>query len=321
MRKVRAGSPVAQAIVTLTLNPALDLCFEIDRLAPTRKLRGDHLRRDPGGGGINVARVVQRLGGTATAVFPAGGPTGERLRGLLAAEGLRMDVVPVSGETRESFAATERSSARQYRFVLPGERLTAAERDRVLRRVEARLRGALLVASGSAPPGTPRGFYARLAAKARAAGARLALDASGDALADGLSRGVWLVKPNVDELETLVGAALPEVAGRLEACQRLVTERRAELVALSMGPEGALLVAAGGAWRADAPPVEAISAVGAGDSFVGGLVWAFATGASAPEALRWAVAAGSAALLAPGVQLCRASDVRRLRRAVSVKPL
>jgi 6-phosphofructokinase 2 len=307
----------AARIATVTLNPAVDLSFELDRLTPTQKLRCDHLRRDPGGGGINVARVIRRLGGEALAIFPAGGPTGDRLGALLDRERTPRLTIPVGAETRESFAAEERATGDQYRFVMPGERLQAAEWRAVLAAVAAQT-PQILVASGSLPPGVPVGVYGRLARSCKSAGCKLVLDAASAPLAEGLAAGVWLAKPNVAELEEISGASLPDTARRLAACRSLVASGAAELVALSMGAEGALLVCAEGAWRAQPPALNPVSTVGCGDSFVGGLVYALAAGSDHPVALGWAVAAGTAASLAEGTQLCFLADVRRLRRETIV---
>jgi 6-phosphofructokinase 2 len=149
----------------------------------------------------------------------------------------------------------------------------------------------------------------------------LALDASGPALRRALDVGVWLVKPNLTELEELVGATLPDLDSRADACRAVIDAGGAEMVALSMGGEGALLVTRGEAWQAVAPTVSPVSTVGAGDSFTAGLVAALAAGATRPEALGRAVAAGTAALLAPGTQLCRSADAQTLARRVRVERL
>jgi 6-phosphofructokinase 2 len=310
----RETSPGA---VTLTMNPAIDLCATVDRLAPTRKLRCHDLRRDPGGGGINVARAMRRLGGRALAVFPAGGPTGARLEAMLRAERAPHRALRIAGETREDFTAQVAATGEQYRFVLPGPRVSRAECAAVLDLLGAlQPKPQILVASGSLPPGAPISFYGRLAAFARGEGIRLALDAAGPALRHGLAAGVWLVKPSLAELEELAAAALPDLESRLGACRRLVETNAAELVALSMGAEGALLVDADEAWLAPAPRIAPLSTVGAGDSFTAGLVRALASGAATPSALAEAVAAGSAALLAPGTQLCRPADVQSLLKRI-----
>lgn len=316
MTRARAAAPV---IATLTLNPAVDLSAAVDRLEAERKLRCHDLRRDPGGGGINVARVIRRLGGQALAVFVAGGVGGERLRALLAAERVPVAVVTTQAETRENFTAHDLATGQEYRFVMPGEPLRTAEQGQVL----ALLRGLtpapeILVLSGSLPPGFPVAVHERLIRQARRAGVRVVLDASGPALKAGLAAGAWLVKPNLKELEELCGRPLPDLASRLAACREIIAAGGATLVALSLGREGALLVSGQGAWRAPPLDIAPVSTIGAGDSFLAGLVWALARGLAPPEALRWATATASATLLAPGTSLCRRPDVLRLRKGVSV---
>lgn len=307
-------------IATVTANPSVDVCVAVDRVLPQRKLRCGPPRRDPGGGGLNAARVIRRLGGDPGVIFAAGGDSGQRLQGLVRDEKLTCYVVPIAGDTREDFTADERTSGDQYRFVLPGPRLTAAESDQLLEAVWTLTpHPDLILASGSLPRGVASGFYGRLAMRAREAGRRFAVDASGSALRAALSAGVWMAKPNLAELEELVGTALPTQDQRVAACQSIVARGRAEVVALTLGAEGALLVTAGGVWRAPAIDVTVVSAIGAGDSFMGAFVWAVANAEPLPEAFRWAVAAGAAALTAEGTQLCRAADTRRLKQKVCVQ--
>lgn len=312
----------APRIVTLTPNPALDLSTTVDRVEPVRKLRCDAPRFDPGGGGINVARVLSRLGRQVRAVYPAGGPAGARLTALLAAEGIGEGAIPILGETRESFTVTDRGDGAEYRFVLPGPQLLTAEwqscLDAVFSQAEA---GGVLVVSGSLPPGLAPGELAALAARARAAGLRLAADSSGPALETLLKQGVWLVKPSLRELSELLGRPLDSRARQLAACRELIAAGSAGIVALSLGQEGALLVTADQALAARALAVRTVSTVGAGDSFLAGLLWGLTEGLQPPEALRQAMAAGASALLSPGTGLSRVEDMRRLAPAVMVEVL
>lgn len=309
-----------QSIVTVTINPALDVSTSVDRLEPSIKLRCGPGRRDAGGGGVNVARVVRRLGGDALAIFPAGGPSGDVLMNLLRAEAVSTLAVPIAGETREDFTVLERSTGHEYRFVLEGPRLSWTEWSACLdSAIEPGDGPALIVASGSLPPGVPEDFHARLANNAKAAGNRMVLDASGPALAAALREGVYLIKPNLRELQDLTGRPLDDERDRLAAAREIIGQGGAELVALTLGAEGALLVAADRAWRAAALPILPISSVGAGDSFLGGMVQALAAGQTLEDAFRQGVAAGSAALLAPGTSLCDAVEVRRLSPTVEIE--
>ena len=306
-------------IVTLTINPAVDIFVNVTHVEPTRKMRCSAPKRDPGGGGINVARAAHRLGGSVAAIYPTGGALGKLLHRLVEREGIESLVTPSHVETRENFTAYEETTGEQYRFVLPGSALHRAEWEAVLDKL-ATLAGKpkFVVASGSVPPGVPEDFFARVARQAKQLGAKCVVDTSGPALKMALAEGVTLIKPNLVELSDLIGAPLDTDNTRIAACRRLAIEGRAEVVALTLGDQGALLVTADKAFRSQPLAIEPVSTVGAGDSFLGGLVAALACGHSLHEAFRVAVAAGSAAVLSPGTELCSEKDVQRLLREVKL---
>jgi 6-phosphofructokinase 2 len=305
-------------VLTLTLNPSLDVTTSVDEVRHTDKLRCSAPMTDPGGGGVNVARVIARLGGTACAMFAAGGPNGRALEDLIAAEGIVSLPVPIVGSTRQSFTAFEVSTRRQYRFVLPGPALEPAEWQTCRDRVGAALAGVdYLVASGSLPPGVPEDFYAQIARLARGRDVRLILDTSGAALAAALEQPLFLIKPNARELRALAGDMSLDDDGLIAFARTLVRAGRCEIVALSLGERGAALITPDLALKVASPAVAIESAVGAGDSFVGALTLALARGDDLASVLRYGVAAGSAALLTPGTELCRASDVARLYRELA----
>lgn len=302
-----------RAILTLTVNPALDVSTSVDRVTSDQKLRCGPTRLDPGGGGVNVARVVQRLGGQALAVYAAGGPTGEAYRRLIDAERVPSVVVPISGSTRESFTVDETSTGKQYRFVLQGPELSEVEWRTCLAHTAASIpMGGYVVASGSLPPGVPDDFYARVARLARERDARCLVDASGPALAAALAEGVFMVKPSRRELGEHVGATLDSDESQVDAASALVAEGSAEFVALSLGAAGAVLASKAGIIRLPVPRVKVRSTVGAGDSFLGAFVLRLAQGHDAPAAFRAAVAAGSATAMTPATELCHRDDVERL---------
>lgn len=307
-------------VVTITLNPAVDVSTTAPEIEPVRKLRCGAARRDAGGGGINVARVIRRLGGEVLAIFPAGGPIGALLERLVAAEHVPSIAVPIVGDTREDFTVVETGTGREFRFVLPGPKLSTEEWQECLR-AALRNESEFLVASGGLPPGAPEDFHAQLARRAKADGVKLALDCSGPALKAALDAGVWLVKPNLHELEDYAGWALETEARQIAIARSIALTGGAEIVALTLGDQGALLVTAHHAWRAKALPIRRVSSVGAGDSFMGGLVWALAHDKTLEEAFSWAMAAGSAALLSPGTELAHAADVRRLLPLVRVEKI
>lgn len=308
------------AIATLTMNPAIDVSVAVDRVAPGAKLRCRGGARDPGGGGVNVARVIQRLGADAVAIYPAGGPMGALLQQLVAREGVPSVAVPIAGETREDFTVLEESSDEQYRFVLPGPHLQGVEWMACLKALaNLPVRPDVICASGSLPPGAPTDFYVRVAEIASGWGAKLVLDASGPALRAALDTHIHLIKPNLAEMRELAGAALDDEASLVQACRTLIQEKRVEAVALTLGAKGALLVAADGAWWARTPPVEAISTVGAGDSFLGAMIWAQASGKSLTDSFRYGAAAGAAAVLAAGTELAHAAETHRQYARVVVE--
>jgi len=309
-------------ILTVTPNPALDLSTSTDVVRDTHKLRCSAARFDPGGGGINVARVLHRLGADCLALYPAGGATGERLARLLEQEGVPGERIDIAGETRESFSVLENATGREFRFVLPGPELAAREWRACLDAVDRfAVPGGYVVASGSLPPGAPVDLHAQVARRARDAGSRAAVDASGAPLAEALRGGVHLVKPSLRELRELSGQPLGTEAERVAAARRIVAEGQAEIVALSMGPEGALLVTAGAVLRAAPLAVQVATTVGAGDAFLAGLVFGMAGGEPLDDAFRTGMAAGAAALLNPGTALCDPAEVRRLREQVAITPV
>lgn len=310
-------------VLTLTPNPALDLSVRTAQVQAAHKLRCHSVLRHPGGGGINVARMLHRLGIEVQAHCLTGGVAGGQLAALLAQEGVRTRCQAIAGETRENLAVLDDSNGQEFRFVMPGPQIEAQEWQACLDAVQS-LDPAprWLVASGSLPPGVPDDFYARLARWAQGCGIALALDSSGPALAEAMEAGVALVKPSLRELRALTGAALSERHEAIAAAAALVQRGAAQTVALSLGGEGAVLVTARGVWQAPAIPVSAAQGTtGAGDCFLAALLAAMVRGDPPAQALRWGVAAGTASLLAPGTALAEPRQVLRLLDQVQVTAL
>ena len=300
-------------IATLTLNPALDIATSVASVAPEIKLRCATARFHPGGGGVNVARAIHFLGGEALAVYASGGHTGAKLSQLLADEGVERRTIPIAGTTRESFTCYEDSTGLQYRFTLPGPALSE---DDWRACVDAclDLQPDILVVSGSLPGGVPDDFHAQLASRANAQNTRLIIDSAGHAITS--ARGVYLLKPNLRELGHLAGGDLTDETQIVNAAQSLVAAGVCEAAVVSMGAAGALLATGEGAMRLRAPVVPIRSKVGAGDSMVAGIALALSRGLDLPDAARFGVAAGSAAVMTPGTQLCRREDAERLYRQI-----
>ena len=308
-------------ILTVTLNPALDVLTTIDRVSDTHKMRCGPLIKHPGGGGVNVARVLHRLGSNCVAMYLAGGVTGERHHQLMSAEKVRCHVMPIAEETRESFSVHETSSGNDFRFVLPGPQVTEQEYAACFDDVAQHLPKQFLVLSGGLAPNIPNNCYARLAQIAKAHGVRVVLDASGPALTEALKVGVYLFKPSLRELRDLTGQALPDEDTQVQAARQLIQSGQAEIVAVSLGAAGAMVVSATESWRAPSLSVTVQTTIGAGDSFVAGMVWALSRGDPLLRAFQFGMAAGAAALLAPGTALASAPDVHRLLPQVVVQAL
>ncbi|RZF28973.1 1-phosphofructokinase family hexose kinase [Paraburkholderia sp. UYCP14C] len=306
-------------ILTLTLNPAVDVATSVDRIVDTRKLRCSTARRDPGGGGINVARVVHRLGADCEALYMAGGVPGLTLSAMIEAEGLHATRIGIAGETRENFSVRETSSGREFRFVLPGPLLAETEWQACLRHIGGlAVAPRYLVLSGSVPPGVPDDIYARVATIVRQHDTRVVLDTSGAPLAAALAAGVFLVKPSLSELCTLAGHELDDDAQRLDAARKIVRDGGAAIVALTLGDQGALVVTADRALRVPGFAVPVSSSIGAGDSFLAAMVWSLNRGMKFDETLRYAVAAASASLLTEGTRLCDREQIERIHRELEL---
>lgn len=301
-------------ILTITLNPTIDVFGAAKAVKPTHKVRLSNATYEPGGGGINVARVITALGGTAEAAFLAGGEMGKFLERLVREEGIRQHAVAITGQTRVALMVRDDSTGLEYRFLPEGPEVTAADIERCAAAISAK-RSGIVVASGSLPRGAPVDSYARLARAAARNTLPFVLDTSGEALRAALEEGgILLVKPSRDELESLAGGSLDE-AGLEAAARALAVAGKVQMVAVTLGADGAMLVSAGEVLRQPAIAVPVLSAVGAGDSFLGAMTWALSERWPRADAFRLAMAAGAAATSNPGTTLCRKEDVFRLYSA------
>ncbi len=302
-------------IVTVTLNPALDFAGSVAQVLPNRKLRMGAVLVDPGGGGINIARVVARLGGQARAAVSLGGVLGDEIARLLDAEGIARLALPCPGSSRQSLSVTDEGDGKQYRFVMPGPEWSPDLADEALEILAAAVpRGGWVALSGSNPPGLADGFALDLARRVEAAGGALLVDTSGAALkALAAARaGIAVLRIDGPEAEFLAGRPLPERADTAAFARDLVARGVAQVAVLARGSDGNILATADGAWHARAVPVQVVSAVGAGDSFAAGLLLGRARGGDWPEALALAAACASATCLMPATRLGEAADIARL---------
>lgn len=303
-------------ILTITLNPTVDVSTSARRVRTGHKVRCDVPLRAPGGGGVNVARAIRILGGEARAFSAVGGHMGRILLGLLEQEGVQVHPFEVQGETRESMAVIERKSGRQYRFVMPGPRWDAALVDASLAQIYAVIpKDGYVVLSGSNPPGVPDDFPARLRREIANTGARLIVDTSTKALhllANTPTDPPYLLRMDKREAEGLAGRSLETIADLAEFAATLVARGVAQVIVMALGPKGSVLVTKDQNWHAASADVPVLSKVGAGDSFVGALTLALARGESPQSALQKGAAAASAAVMTDATHLCLRSEAESL---------
>lgn len=304
-------------IATLTMNPTIDVSYDIDRMQHTHKMRTRNEQYAPGGGGINVARVFQRLGGEALNFYLSGGATGPTLDGLLADHDLGCCRIPIAGDTRIASAVHELGTGKEYRFTPSGPIVAEAEWQACLDAISEALPLDALVLSGSLPQGVPVDFYAQVAAIARQRHTRVVIDTSGEPLQAALAAGgIFLAKPSQGELAALIGRPLETIDDIGREALAIVRAGKAQFMAVTLGHLGAMLAQESGVTFLPAPKIEAKSAVGAGDSFVAAMIFALTTGQSVHEAFCLAMAAGSAAVLSPGTGLAHPEDIARLQAQI-----
>ena len=302
-----------KTIVTMTMNPAIDKSSSVAHVVAERKLYCRPPRFEPGGGGVNVWRAIRKLGGKSLLFYPSGGLTGKRLQELLDEEGLNHRPFPIEGVNRESLVILEESTGHQYRFGMPGPQLQKKEWEPFLQELSAMEPSPdYVVASGSLPSGVPGDFYAQVARVGKEKGAKVIIDVAGEALEQAIQEGVFLIKPNVREFRGLVGKDIKEESQIKAEAQKMVKNGRCEVLVISLGAAGALVVSENFSEHILPPTVPIVSKVGAGDSMVAGIVLSLARGKPLRESVLFGVAAGTAAVMTPGTELCRREDAERL---------
>ena len=306
-------------IVTLTLNPALDKSTIVDRIVASEKLRCERPIFHPGGGGVNVSRALKKLGYDSLAIYTAGGPEGSLFEELLNKEAISQQIIPISDRTRENFMVVNSTTNEQFRFGMPGPELVEAEYLRVEKIIE-QLPGSVqyLIASGSLPLGVPDDFYGRLAKIAKSKNIRFICDTSGPALEHALNEGVFFVKPNVSELYELSGKNIAYGNEVNEMATELISNKKAEYVAVSLGGKGAVIVSEEASYHAIPPASQVRSTIGAGDSMVAGLIIGFSQNESIDEVIKKGVSAGTAATMNVGTGLSKKEDYEQLLSLVTV---
>lgn len=294
-------------IITLTLNPSLDKSTHFTGLIAEQKIRCENPRYDAGGGGINVSKAIAKLGGNSLCIHTSGGSAGIMLEEIILKDGIENKVIRTQNWTRENFIAFENTTKAQYRFGFPGNEILEDEKQKVIETIKE-INTKYLVLSGSLNEGLPTDFYQTIAEIAKAMGIKVIVDTSGEPLRKVLEKGVYLIKPNIGELAKLIGVEKLELSEVEKAAKTLIENGAAEIVVVSLGTQGAILVSKEQIEFVKAPKVTKKSTVGAGDSMVGGIVWALSQNKTLKEVIQWGVSCGTAATMNEGTQLFKKED-------------
>jgi 6-phosphofructokinase 2 len=303
-------------ILTVTLNPCIDKSSTVEKFKPESKLRCTEIVNEPGGGGINVSKALKKLEAPSVALFPAGGHNGNMLCSLLKEEGILFHAVDTKVETRENWILLETVDNNQYRFTFPGREVVEETIKTLVDQIRS-FSPSYVVASGSLPPGLPDYFYGLIVKNAAAVGAKCIVDTSGPALQALKGKGAYLIKPNSSELCKMLDVETLDKNEIADAAKQAIADGFAEIIVVSMGPDGAWLVSADEKYFVTAPSVEKKSTVGAGDSMVAGITYSLQKQLSLKEAIRFGVACGSAATMNHGTQLFNKSDAENLYNLIS----
>ena len=273
---------------------------------------------EPGGGGINVSRGLERFGVPSVAFYPTGGRTGELLTELLEKENITVKTVAIKADTRENFIVVDTSHNEQYRFGMPGEDITKTEATAIHDAIMATSPFPdIVVISGSLPEGLTTDFLIKLVKELKAKNVKVIADTSGEALTAIVEEGVFMLKPNIGELSKFVGKEELDNESADEAAKELIDQGKAEIIAVSMGPQGAYVVTKDETVHVGAPSVKKLSTVGAGDSMVAGMVSILAKDGSITEMARMGVACGSAATMSKGTGLFTKENAEKLYKWLS----
>jgi len=301
-----------EKIITITLNPSIDKTTATDKVVPEKKLRCIHPTYEPGGGGINVSRALQHMGCKSTAMHFAGGYSGNFFKKLLQKENVESIAIPVLANMRTNIIIYENSTGLQYRFGMVSEAVQERDWKVFLKRLELQDGYEYVVASGSLPDGVPADFFGKVAAIVKKKNAKLIIDTSGEALKHAVKEGVYLIKPNIGELSNLYGKENLQKEEVVIAARSIIQQGGCEIMVVSMGKEGAVLISADKSFQVTAPEVTVKSTVGAGDSMVAGMVLAVSKGWELEEVLKYGIACGTAATINAGTALCSKEDVERI---------
>ncbi|HEY5967857.1 MAG TPA: 1-phosphofructokinase family hexose kinase [Chitinophagaceae bacterium] len=306
-------------IVTITFNPCIDKSATVPQLIPEKKLSCSEPLFEPGGGGINVARAIKKLGGEATAIYPAGGYTGKFFNELLVQEQIPSIIIKAENPLRENVIVFEESSNNQFRFGFPGAKLLEHEWVQCIDAINEIADAEFLVASGSLPEGVPDDIFARLATISKKKNLKLVVDTSKTALQHAANEGVYMLKPNLTELSSLLGKKELSLDEVVAAGKEIIAKKFCEVLLVSLAEKGAMLFTKDKELKVSSPKVEKKSTVGAGDSMVAGFVLSLSHGKTFEDALRYGVACGTAATMNSGTELCNKKDADALFQKIVIE--
>jgi 1-phosphofructokinase family hexose kinase len=290
-------------IYTLTLNPAVDRELTVPAMEFDSVLRASEARIDYGGKGFNVSRLLRGMNEPSTAVGFLGGNAGELLEKGLRSLGIGTDFVWVSDETRTNVSIVTQAHDHYIKVNEKGPLVDASKQQELLAKIDSLAKsGDWWVLAGSLPPGVGNDIYARVLHVLNKHEAYAILDTSGESLKLGCAEKPYLVKPNAEEAHVLTGLPV-ETPSEIAAGAAEIRRMGAQNVVISMGKAGALLHTAEGTWLAHSPKIQEKNPIGAGDSMVGGLVWALTQGIPLKESLGWGVASGAATASLPGTEV------------------
>ena len=306
-----------KSIITLTMNPSVDLSLTTPIVTNENKLRCSNNRYDPGGGGINVTRAIHKLGGNSKAFYPAGGQIGDLLEELLKKEKINQVRFTIKESTRLNIHIIEETSDKQYRFNTSGAPLDEHECQHILTTMREFIPSPeFIVASGSLPPGVPTDFYQRIAKLSKEINCKFILDTTSEPLKYALKEGVYLIKPNLNEFQQLIGEAVKNKEKIFDTAQQIIQSNKCTYIVISLGSDGVLLITKDKCKHIPNPNVIIRSRVGAGDCMVGGITLMLSKEKSIEEAVIFGISAGSAAVITPGTELCRREDTERIHSSM-----
>jgi len=307
-------------IVSLSLNPAIDLTYEITALEHDRKTRAYACHYDPGGTGVNVGRALEKLNANAHTCLITAGKMGEFLESLLSHELKHFYALKVNGETRINTTISQQKPKHQYEVNAAGAKISTAQLEEISNYFLTTCQQGIGILTGSLPPETPTSTYQIITRKLQAQGGRAIIDAPVAILGNTLSCHPFLVKPNLHELEELQNKKLTSIEQIASEARRL-TQQGPRNVCVSLGDKGAILTCQENSYYCRSPRIQMRSTVGAGDSMVAGLAYAFSQEQTPQQALKLAVACGAGTAKYPGTQLFTSEDIHDLSEQINIEIL